>query len=523
MREHFEPKRLLSYLFIVVIAVLFAVQWGPGSRGCESLSPTPNSNAAATVNGKEIPLADFQRQWAQELSFLRSQGGAGITEEMARAMGFDRQVLDRMVNTELLAQQAERLSLQASDAEILDILKQDVRFQKDGKFDLTTYQQVIRDYYRRTPQDFEHELRRQLAAQKVLAIVGSAAVVSDDEVKARFMKEGNRANATLVRFLPAMFTEKVGKPKADELAAFAASHQKEISDYYEANRFLYHQPERVRARHILIKVEKTAPLEKQNEARQKIENLRKEIVDQKKDFAELAKQFSEDTGSRENGGDLGFNERSAWVPEFSEAAFSLKVGEVSQPVQSQFGFHLIKVEEKQAPKNKELKEVELEIAESLWKKEKAKAIAKAEAEKALAAAKGGKKLAELYPPGEEAKSRAFRFEVETKPEAIETGEFNASQDTLPQIGAAPEVVKGIMAMEGPGVVDRLFEHGEGYVVVTVSARQRPSDEEFARQKDQLRAEAMKAKAIELQNAYLKALKSSSKVVINEEAIQGKVG
>src|SRR6202011_4402424 len=101
----------------------------------------------------------------------------------------------------------------------------------------------------------------------------------------------------------------------------------------------------------------------------------------------------EDPGSKGSGGDLGFNERSNWVPEFAKAAFSLQPGQMSQPIETQFGFHLIKVEEKKPGEDKELKDVEGEIARQLYTKDKAKQQARAAAEKGLAAAqKSGKPL-----------------------------------------------------------------------------------------------------------------------------------
>lgn len=516
MNEHLQPKRIFSYLFIVAIAVLFALQWGPGARGCDAPRTNQAADVAATVNGKEIPLKEFQRRYAAQLSQLRN-GGSSMPESIARQLGFHTRVLDQLVNTELLAQAAEREGILPSDKEVREIIHKDPSFQKDGKFDFQLYQQVLRDYLRRTPQDYEAELRRQLAAEKLLDIVEGAAVVSEDEVKARFLKEGNVAKATFARFLPSMYTDKVPAPKAEELEGFAKQSEKEISDYYEANRFLYHQPERVKARHILIKVSREAPAEQQEAAKAKIENLRKEAQGGK-DFAELAKQFSEDVGSKESGGDLGFNERGAWVPEFSDAAFALEPGQLSQPVQSQFGWHLIKVDEKKAPESKKLEDVRLEIARQLWNKAKAKTLAEAEAKKTLEALKAGKKLAELHPPGEDTQANAMRYQTETKPEAIESGEFHSGAESLPQLGAAPHVIKAVFARDTPGVLEELFPSGEGFAVVVVDERKKATDEEFAAKKESLKAEAIKAKQFELSDAYLKALKKSGNVVINDEAI-----
>lgn len=516
MSDSFDPRRFFSYLFICAIAVLFALQWGPGSRGCDTPLTPQSTSAAATVNGKEIPLQDFQRSYASQLEAMRQQGSP-LSESLAKQLGVPKQVLDQLVNTELLAQEAERKGIAPSDDEVREILRKNPDFQKDGRFDFERYREVLRDYYRRTDVDFESDLRRRLSANKLLDVVESAAVVSDDEVRARFYKEHDRAKATLVRFLPSMYEEKVPAPKPEDLVAFAATHSKEIADHYEKNRFRYHQQEQVRARHILLKVSPDATPEQKEEVKKKISALREQIAGGK-DFAEAAKEFSEDLANKDKGGDLGFNERGAWVPAFADTAFSLPVGVLSEPVETKFGYHLIKVEEKKPPQKRELVEVEGEISKELYVKAKAKELAKVEAEKALAAVNAGKSLTELFPPSSETQTQAYRFALETKPESVDTGEFNAGNETLPRVGAAPEIVKDSMALGAPGPLGKVYESGEGYAVVVLTERSRPSEEKLTEQKDQLRGEAMKAKQFELRDAYLKALKASAAITVNEAAV-----
>jgi len=511
MKEEFQPKRIVSYVLIGLIAFIFMVQWGPGSRGCEA--PVNSSGAsAAFVNGKEIPLREFQREYALRLR------GQTIPESLAQQLGMPKRILDSMIEAELLAQAGKEQGITASAAEMREILFKEQAFHENGRFSFDRYREVLRDNLGKTPDQYEDSLRQQLVVGKLRNLIESAAVVSDDEVKARYWKDGNKAAATYVRFLPTMFASKVSPPTAAEIAAYKKDHAKEVSEYYEANQFLYQQPERVRARHILIKAEKDAPADKKADAKKRLEELRKQI-EGGKDFAAVAKESSEDVGSKVNGGDLGFNERQAWVPEFSAVAFSLKPGEMSQPVETQFGFHLIKVEEKKAAEKKELKDVEDEIAKQQISREKAKELARVEAEKALASAKAGKKLADLF-PAEKEQPAAMRFETETKPEAVQTGEFGASGGSIPRLGPAEELSTSIFGAKGPQLLDKVFSVGEGFVIAEVTERKQPSDQDFTAQKDKLRAEAQRAKGVELWEAYLKALKSASKVTINQEALGG---
>ncbi len=512
MKDTLDYRKLLSLIFIAGIALVFTLQFGPGSNGCAAPLGRIEASSAAVVNGQEIPVQEFAQTWARQMNFLRAQGQP-ITEELARQFGLPKQVLDQMVDAELLAQEAEKQGIAPSDQELAKLIHQNPDFQKDGKFDVETYRQMLRDYYRKTDVKYETELRRQLAAQMMLETVENAAAVSEDEVKARFQKEGNRANLTYVRFTPTMFVDRVKEPTPEELASFKQAKAKEIEDYYNANKYLYNQPAQVRARHILIKGAG---------AKEKVENLRKEIVDGGKDFAEMAKQFSEDPGSKDKGGDLGFNTADAWVKPFSDAAFSLKEGEVSGPVESEFGVHLIKVEEKKPPMNKPLDEVSGEIATQLWKKEKAKELAKTEAEKALAELKAGKDLKTLY-PAEPKEEGVLSFQAPKKPEAGETGEFNASVESIPRVGPAPEMLPDVFARTAPGALDKVYAIGDAFVVANVTARTLPSDTEFAEKKEQLRAEARTAKQFELRDQFLKSLRKSGTVVVNDSAIDQVLG
>ncbi|MBZ4416966.1 peptidylprolyl isomerase [Myxococcus sp. RHSTA-1-4] len=516
-----NPRKVISLVFIIAIAVVFTLSFGPGSSGFGGTGTTTAPGSVATVNGKEIPMRDFANAWARQMQRLRAQGSP-IPESMARQFGMHNQVLEGLVNTELLAQAAERHGISPSDEELRKLIHQSPDFHnKEGQFDFTRYQQVLRDFYRKTPQEFEGELRRQLAAQKMVEVVRANAVVSDDEVRARYEKEGNQAKVVFARFLPTMYAEKVQAPTAAQLAEWKKAHEKEIKDYYEANRFVYQQPERIRARQVLVKLAPDATGEQKAQAKAKAEALRKEI-EGGKDFAAVALESSEDPGSKARGGDLGWVERGSWEPALADAAFALKAGEMTQPVETKFGVHVVKVEEKQPAQDKKLEEVQDEIATTLYKQERAKETARAEAEKALATVQGGRGLKELFPPEKE-QPALLRFETETRPEAVETDKFTAEGEAVPHLGPAPALVKAAFAASGPQALDQVFPVGEGFVVAQVVERQKPDAEGFEKRKEELRAQARQAKSIELTESFLKALKKSGNVVTNAQAIDSVLG
>lgn len=520
MKDALEPRKVVIYLFIIAIAVVFTLQFGPGSSGFGAAQPGAAPTAAAVVNGKEIPLMEFRREYVNQLQYLRSQGQP-VSEAIARQFGLPKSVAERMVNTELLAQAAERHGIRAADEEIVKILQRSTDFQKDGQFDYATYQTVLRDYFRQTPADYEEDIRRRLAAQKMLGIVQSGVVVSDDEVRTRFEKEGNTARIVFARFLPDMYAAKVTAPSAADLAAYKQAHEKEIKEYYENNSMMYQQPERIRARQILVKLDPTATPEAKAKAMERAQALRKEL-EGGKDFGEVAKASSEDAATKPSGGDLGWVSRNTWEPALANAAFALEPGQVTQPIETKFGVHLVKVEEKKPAQDRKLEEVQDEIATTLYKKDKAKELARAEAEKALATVKGGKTITELFPPEKE-QPALLRFETETRPEAVQTDTFNAASINVPHLGPAPDLLTAVFASKGPQVLDQAFPVRDGFVIAQVTERQLADDANFAQKKDELRKQAQQAKQYEVADSFLKALRTGGQVVINETALEQVTG
>ncbi len=139
---------------------------------------------------------------------------------------------------------------------------------------------------------------------------------------------------------------------------------KEVKDYYEKHKSEFVQPEQVRARHILVKVPPKADKKQWAEAKKKAEMIRAKAL-KGEDFAKLAQEYSDDPGSKGRGGDLGYFQKGRMVPEFEQAAFALKTGQVSQPVKTTFGYHIIKVEGKKPSKQESFKDVQQKIRQKL--------------------------------------------------------------------------------------------------------------------------------------------------------------
>jgi peptidyl-prolyl cis-trans isomerase D len=523
-------RRTGYYVLIIALAVLFGLQWGPGSSGCERFGKLedPKGEPVATVNGQTIPLKDFVGQYQAQAQQFRAQG---VPAEFLKQFGIHKQVVDRLVNTELLSQAAELQGIRASDDEVVAVILKDTSFQREGKFDQDRYADIIMQYEQMTTVQFEEKLRRQLSAQRLLQLVEASVAVSEDEVKARYQKDGNSAKATFVRLTPSMYADKVVAPKPAELQKWADANGALISADYDANKFKYFIDERVKARQILLRVARDADAATKEDAKKRLENVRKQIVDEKKPFADLAKGFSEDTETKDKGGDLGFIERSQLPSDFATKLFALKAGEVTEVTESPIGFHIGLVEDRKQPETKPLDAVKNEIAAALYTKEMARALAKADAEKALAELKKGKTLMELFPAdAKDDKSNLFNFKAETKPEVKETGEFNASAESVPTLGGGVATFKLLMDRTEKGVVDSVvvIDDGpaattSGFAVVVLDERKLPSDADFTTRKEQLQVEAIKGKQFEAREAFLKALKAKATVTTNDKAIDKVIG
>lgn len=511
-------RRVGSFIFIAALAVLFALQWGPGSQGCDTR--IQDAESAATVNGRPIPLKDFARSYAQQSDNFRRQG---VPADLMKQFGIHKQVIDQLVNTELLSQAAEARGLTTTDKDLAKVLAEAPAFQKDGKFDKEQYLEYVRQVEGTTEILFEDKLRRQLAAQKLLDLVESSVAVSDEEVKAKYLKEGDTAKLSFVRFTPAMFADKVGTPKPAELDAWTKANEPAIAAYYEANKFSFFLPEKVAAKQLLLKVAPDADAAKKAEVKARIEAVRKDLVENKKPFADLAKAVSEDLETKEKGGDLGLVERLALPGAFADVLFALQPGEVTAPVETPMGWFLGTITEKKAPEQRPLDAVRKEIAAQLFVKEKARTLAKAEADKALAEVQKGKALTELFPAGKSESANPFAVAIETKPEAKETSSFSASVEDIPLLGHEPGLKKLIFAKTAPGALEQVLPMGDGFVVAVVDERKQPSDADFDAQKAQLKVEAIKGKQFEVREGFLKSLKQLGSVVTNDSAIDQVIG
>ncbi|MGD8888645.1 MAG: SurA N-terminal domain-containing protein, partial [Desulfobacterales bacterium] len=359
MRKH--AGSWLIKLILGAVVVVF-VLWGVGSWTSQ------RSGRVATVNGDPISLEEFRITYKRLLEQVRQSFGNNLNEDLIKTLQLPKQAMDELINRNLMRQAAAELHLQVSDEELSRSIQDISAFQTAGVFDSRRYQTIL-DRNSMTPESFETNQRDALMIQKLNNIITSSVKISDQEVVQWYKWDNTEVDLDFVFFDPERYQDI--STADEEMQTYFEDHKEsyknapkikvrylkfepktfvsqvvvsddEIEVYYEDHPDEFHNPKTVEARHILIKLNQDASPEEVAKAKERIEAVLQKAKDGQ-DFAELAKENSEDS-SKDKGGYLGTFKRDAMVKPFSEKAFSMKAGELSDPVRTRFGWHIIKVE-----------------------------------------------------------------------------------------------------------------------------------------------------------------------------------
>ena len=380
-------KGVLGAVVLAFVATIF-LDWGWQRSG------RPDAHVA-TVGGEGVSLHEFQMTYTNLTDFYRRLYQDRFTEDFARTLNLKQQALDTLVQRKLLLREAKRQGLMVSDAELIEKVQTYPVFQVNGHFDHSRYLQVLR-LSRLTPGDFEQNQREDLLLEKLENLIKDGVQVTEAEVKQTFIHDKEQVNVEYIRVDPAQFVpqvemsdadlstyyqehlERFRKPEQTRLgyvvvdpewfAALVEMTDEQLAQYYEQHKEEFRREEQVRARHILFKLAQQAGAEEEARVRGEAETTLQRIQ-AGEDFAALASQLSEDPVSAQQGGDLGFFKRGEMVKPFEETAFGLKPGVVSDPVRTDFGYHLIKVEEMQEAGYEPVEAVRTELRTRLAREE----------------------------------------------------------------------------------------------------------------------------------------------------------
>ncbi len=384
-----KKKRSFVILLIFFAIIVVFIFWGVG--------PTPQQGSenqvVARVNGISIYGSTYEDAYRRELEYYKRALGDKFSPEVLERLNLRERTINAIIDRILVLKEAERQGMEASPEEVRKRIFSTPIFQQDGVFSKELYFAILQAN-RIKPAEYEDSVRQELLIEKMAESVTRDVTVTDEEVWKKFLVENRKVSLNYIVVEKDRFRELV-KPDEESLKKFFKEHgsnymvppkvkvlyagidkdalleevepkEEEIEAYYKRHMNEYRVPASVKARHILVRPDSsTEDKEKAwQEAREKTEKIL-ERVKKGEDFSELAKQFSQDPGSAQKGGELGWFEEGMMVKEFEQAAFSLEKGEVSPIVKTQYGFHIIRVDDKKPGKTISLEEAREEIEERL--------------------------------------------------------------------------------------------------------------------------------------------------------------
>jgi len=351
--------------------------------GVDSYVRDVPQDAVASVGDTEITMSEFQTEFSRYRSQLRAQQGEAYNDIEVNRPEARREFLESMIDQRLLVNYAQRMGLTISPATIAEVISSIPAFQINGQFDAAIYEQRIQASGQ-TPARFERDLARDLLVQELPAAVSSSTPVTDADVDRWLTIQLESRSVATLRVPSAPLIDPTGIDPAaveqyynDNLEQFMRPErisvdfleldtrdmaqsleidEQTLRERYDALRDRFMSPERRRAAHILV----TAEQRSEDEARALAESLTQRIRDGEA-FADLAAEFSEDPASADTGGDLGWIEPGVMMASFEDALFAMEVGAISDPVQTEFGWHIIRLDEVEEPRGQSFEEARFEI------------------------------------------------------------------------------------------------------------------------------------------------------------------
>ncbi len=506
-----RKKRLKLVLWLVIISLgmgmllLFVPGQNVGIQGFD--------NSAASVAGETISLKELNDAYQRIVQNYSNQGRNRIDPEMMKRMGVDRQALNSLIQTKVIAYTAKRLGLGVTTKEVQEAIEANPNLRdRNGFIGLEAYKAVLAAN-RIDMEQFEEGVRSMLLTRKVMSLLTDSLTVPESQLREAFSRMNEEEQVQYVLFDKEAAKKRVTPTEAELLTYFNANKDKyhikeqrrvqylllpiadvastiKVSDQEidEAWAKADHQ-ETVTASHILFKVDDPS---KDAEVKAKSEEILKRAK-AGEDFAELAKKYSQDEASAAQGGNLGPFPRGQMDKAFEDAAFSLKPGEISNLVRSVYGYHIIKVQShdipsKEASRPSLIRDIQVE---------KATDIVKTKAEEAQKLAQTQKELPAI--------SKALDIPSQIK----ETGFLNQSADAFAN-GVSQEFLDEIFQLKEINAIGKAVQVPAGYAIPKLLQIELPKPAEFKSSLDAVRKDYIDSKATELVLAQAKKVAEEAK-------------
>lgn len=462
-------KYILGGLLLIICASM-VVTLIPGGLGSEFFGGAPGQGVIAKVDGADITTDEVRQTARQMLQQRMPQGGANMGMLLPY---FAQQAAEQLITRQAMLAQAQRMGLRVSADEIRDDLQHGRyagTFFPGGTFVGETEYEDMLQRYNLTPAKFEQSVGQDLLLTKLQALIAGSAGVTEEEIHEQFVKQN-----TKVKFEYAVLKQddirKGLHPTEEELKAFYDGHkttyansipekrkvkyavidlgkseadvkltQDDFRAYYDQHREEYRVPEQIKVSHIWIKMplpgdDGKTDEKKVAEAQHRADDLENQLRNSGK-FEDLAKKYSEDTGSANVGGSLGWIGRGQMTPEFEKAAYALSKGQISGVVKTSDGFHIIRLDDKQDAHMKSLDEVKAQI-EPVLKHQKAQQVAQKKADALL----------------QQARTQGLDAAADAQGVPVINSDFFSRKDMLPGMGPSPQFMDAVFTAQDKAPAD----------------------------------------------------------------------
>lgn len=433
-------------------------------------------NTLVEVNGETISYTEFIESYRSAYNRYVENTGENLSPEMETYLR--NQVLSQLITNALLYEQAQKAGIEVSRAEVEDQVKQ-IMSSFGSRENFMRYLNYQRTKY----SDFENEVQKQIVISKLTRLIRNNVIVTEKELRNYWLLQNEKLDLAYLFLDPEKYAQniKVDTEKAreyyeknkeefrvpekvkvkyilispDEFKNEVEIKEEELKSYYEEHPEEFRVEEKRRASHILIKVPQDASEEEKEKAREKIEQIKKQL-EEGADFSALAKKYSDDRISAEQGGDLGYFTYSAMTPQFSKEVFSLeRTGQVSEIVETPYGFHLIKLTDIKPGYKKQFSEVKEQIKEELLQRKAAK-LARERLKEVEEKIRKGELTIEQY--------------AKHHPQRVKATPLFARYENLPGISWSSKFNETAFSLK-PGEISSPLELSQGYCIIALQERQ----------------------------------------------------
>ncbi|MBF0117908.1 MAG: SurA N-terminal domain-containing protein [Desulfobacterales bacterium] len=496
---------------IVVVFVL----WGVGNFRRE------RGVRVATVNGEPITVESYQKAYNNLMEQVNQNNKKGIKDELKEI--FKNQALENLIKQNLLLQRAKILNIRVSDEELSWVIKKIPAFQTNGNFDTVRYQKILTQL-RMIPEQFESEQRDAMLIDKLHGTVTSNINVSDEEAREWFEWNNALVNIEYILFDPTQYKDINISEK--EIIDFFGSHKEDyktepmvkvrylyfdpklyeakvaitddmVKDYYEKNKQEFLIPKTVEFRQIELKVDSDASNSSLEEVRKKA----LDIIDKAKggqDFSELIKAYSESPDKEQNEGRLGPFKKEEMIKPFSDKLFSMNIGEISEPIRTQLGWHVLRLDRINQEILPPQKEVEPQIKKQIME-EKARGLSRDDAEAVYDVCFEGDDLVKV------AKGRNLE---------VNTTDFFTVQGPETKIKDRAKFASVAFTLDIMQISE-VQDLGDGYYIIQMFEKQSPKIPEFKDVKENVKKDLLRKfqdeKAQKSCEEFITALKQSKSI------------